>query len=64
MKVPEAEHVPIEAIDLQPDLRYQEIPVKIWTQSQEGQEILKYGFAEFSGADTELRKLRGNAKTR
>src|SRR6185503_12875478 len=29
LKVPEAEHVPIEAIDLQPDLRYQEIPVKI-----------------------------------
>ena len=29
MRVPEAEHVPVEAIDLQPDLRYQEIPVKI-----------------------------------
>ena len=29
LKVPEAEHVPIEAIDLQLDLRYQEIPVKI-----------------------------------
>jgi hypothetical protein len=29
LRVPEAEHVPIEAIDLQPDLRYQEIPVKI-----------------------------------
>ena len=29
LKVPEAEHMPIEAIDLQPDLRYKEIPVKI-----------------------------------
>ena len=29
MRVPEAEHVPVETIDLQPDLRYQEIPVKI-----------------------------------
>ena len=29
LRVPKAEHVPIEAIDLQPDLRYQEIPVKI-----------------------------------
>jgi hypothetical protein len=29
LKVPETEHVPVEAIDLQPDLRYQEIPVKI-----------------------------------
>jgi hypothetical protein len=29
LRVPEEEHVPIEAIDLQPDLRYQEIPVKI-----------------------------------
>ena len=29
LKVPETEHVPIEAIDLQPDLRYQEVPVKI-----------------------------------
>ena len=29
LRVPEAEHVPLEAIDLQPDLRYQEIPVKI-----------------------------------
>ena len=28
-RVPEAEHVPVETIDLQPDLRYQEIPVKI-----------------------------------
>ena len=29
LRVPETEHVPVEAIDLQPDLRYQEIPVKI-----------------------------------
>jgi hypothetical protein len=29
LRVPELEHVPTEAIDLQPDLRYQEIPVKI-----------------------------------
>ena len=29
LKVLEIEHVPIKAIDLQPDLRYQEIPVKI-----------------------------------
>ena len=27
--MPEAEHVPVEMIDLQPDLRYQEVPVKI-----------------------------------
>ena len=27
--MPEVEHVPVETIDLQPDLRYQEIPVKI-----------------------------------
>ena len=29
LRVPEAEHVPAETIDLQPDLRYQEIPVRI-----------------------------------
>ena len=29
LRVPEAEHVPVETIDLQPDLRYQEVPVKI-----------------------------------
>ena len=29
MRVPETEHVPVEPIDLPPDLRYQEIPVKI-----------------------------------
>ena len=29
LRVPEAEHMPVEAIDLQPDLRYQEVPVKI-----------------------------------
>jgi hypothetical protein len=29
LRVPEVEHVPTEAIDLQPDLRYQEVPVKI-----------------------------------
>ena len=29
LRVPEAEHVPVEMIDLQLDLRYQEVPVKI-----------------------------------
>ena len=29
LRVPEIEHVLVEAIDLQPDLRYQEVPVKI-----------------------------------
>jgi hypothetical protein len=29
LRVPEGEHVPVEKIDLQPDLRYQEVPVKI-----------------------------------
>ena len=29
LRVPEAEHVLVETIDLQPDLWYQEIPVKI-----------------------------------
>ena len=29
LRIPEAEHVLVEMIDLQPDLRYQEIPVKI-----------------------------------
>ena len=29
LRVPEAEHVPVETVDLQPDLRYQEVPVKI-----------------------------------
>ena len=29
LRVSEKEHVPVEAIDLQPDLRYQEIQVKI-----------------------------------
>ena len=29
LRVLEAEHVPVEMIDLQSDLRYQEIPVKI-----------------------------------
>ena len=29
LRVPETEHVPVEAIDLQLDLRYQEVPDKI-----------------------------------
>ena len=29
MRVPEKEHVPEEEIDLQTDIRYQEVPVKI-----------------------------------
>jgi len=29
LRVPETEHVSVEVIDLQPDLRYQEIPVKV-----------------------------------
>ena len=29
LRVPEMEHVPVETIDLQKDLRYQEVPVKI-----------------------------------
>jgi hypothetical protein len=29
LRVPEGEHVPVETIDLQPDLRYQEVPVRI-----------------------------------
>ena len=29
LRVPKTEHVPVEAIDLQPDLRYQEVSVKI-----------------------------------
>ena len=29
LRVPETEHVPVEAIDQQPDLRYKEIPVNI-----------------------------------
>ena len=29
LRVPETEHVPVEAIDLQPDLQYQEVKVKI-----------------------------------
>ena len=53
LKVLEAEHVPIEAIDLQPDLRYQEIPINILDTEPREREILKHGFAESSGADTE-----------
>ena len=29
LRVPEVEHVPVETLDLQPDLQYQEVPVKI-----------------------------------
>ena len=29
LRVLEAEHMPVEMIDLQPDLRYQEVPIKI-----------------------------------
>jgi hypothetical protein len=29
LRVPEEEYVPVEIIDLQPDLRYQEVPIKI-----------------------------------
>jgi hypothetical protein len=29
LRVPEEEHVPVETIDLQLDLRYQEVPVRI-----------------------------------
>ena len=45
LRVPEAEHVPVEAIDLQPDLRYQEVPVKILDTVTKGRGTQKYGFA-------------------
>ena len=53
LRVPEAEHVPVEAIDLQPDLRYQEVPIKILDTVTKKQRTQKYGFAECNRADTE-----------
>ena len=53
LRVPEAEHVPVEAIDLQPDLRYQEVPVKILDTVIKKQGTQKYRFAECNRADTE-----------
>jgi hypothetical protein len=54
--------VPEEEIALQTDLRYQEVPVKILDTVTKRQETLKYGFAKFSGADMEWKKLHGNMK--
>jgi hypothetical protein len=62
LRVPERERVPEEEIALQIDLRYQEVPVKILDTVIKGQETVKYGFAEFSGADMEWKKLHGNVK--
>jgi hypothetical protein len=62
LRVPEKERVPEEEIALQTDLRYQKYLSRFWTLSQKGQETLKYGFAEFSGADMEWKKLHRNVK--
>ena len=43
LRVPEAEHVPVETIDLQPDLPYLEIPFKIldtFTRRTRNSEVL------------------------
>ena len=53
LKVPEEEIVPVEPIDLQKDLRYQEVPVKILDTVTKKQGTQKYEFAECNGADTE-----------
>jgi hypothetical protein len=53
LKVLEEKRVPVETVDIQPDLRYQEVPVKILRQWSKEQEHQKYGCAEFNGADTE-----------
>jgi hypothetical protein len=54
LKVLEEKRVSIETIDLQLDLRYQEVLVKILgTQWSKGQGHQKYECAESNGADTE-----------
>ena len=53
LRVPEKEHVPEEEIDLQTDLRYQEVPVKILDTVTRRTRNSEVGFAEYSGADTE-----------
>jgi hypothetical protein len=63
LKVLEEKRVPMETIDLQPDLRYQEVPVKILDTMASGQGRQKYGCAESNGADTEWKKPRGNERT-
>ena len=53
LRVPETEHVPVEAIDLQPDLRYQKVPVKILDTVTKRTGTQKYGFAESNGVGME-----------
>jgi hypothetical protein len=53
LKVLEEKRVPVETIDLQPDLRYQRCPSRFWTQWSRGREHQKYGCAVSNGADTE-----------
>jgi hypothetical protein len=62
LREPEKERVPEEEIALQTDLRYQKVPVKILDTVAKRTKTPKYGFAEFSGADMEWKKLHGNMK--
>jgi hypothetical protein len=62
LKVLEEKRVPVETIDLQPDLRYLEVPVKILDTVVK--RTRTYGCAESNGADTEWKKPRGNERTR
>ena len=64
LRVPEQEIVPMETIDLQKDLRYQEVPVKILDTVTKRTRSSEVRNSESNGADTEYKKLRGNAKMR
>jgi hypothetical protein len=53
LRVPEEEHVPVETIDLQPDLRYQEVPIKILDSVTRRTRNSEVQICGYSGADTE-----------
>jgi hypothetical protein len=52
----------VETIDLQPDLRYQEVPVKILDTVVKRTRTSEVRVCESNGVDTGWKKLRGNER--
>lgn len=52
----------VETIDLQPDLRYQEVPIKILDTVTKRKRKSEVQIAESNGADTESKKPLGSVK--
>jgi hypothetical protein len=62
LRVPK-EQLPLEELDVQEDLTYEEHPIKNWTQQRELPGVREYGCVGFSGVTMHRMRLPGNERT-